>query len=233
MRRRFAWSGSVHAKCDIAYLKPVHVGATIHVTGQIRGKYQRRGGRYVVFQLETTDDRGDLVCRVENTMLLNFRDVITGRAASQASTEPQQAGTADTVASAQRVLSLEPKTLRRTDILSFFQAEESVYGPHPSIHNSEAIAGAAGLSDIIAPGRYSIGLLNCLFARTFGVRSLHGARYSVSFRQNLLPGIVVQVQASPDGTTAAGDNARFTISSRDVASGRMILSGTADLPIHN
>lgn len=235
MRQRFSWSGSVHAKCDIAYLKPVHVGSTIHVTGQISGKYERRGGRYVIFQLQTTDDHGEPLCRVENTMLLNFRDVIAWRnprEGSRASAEPQQTGTAGTAANSQRVLSLGPKTLRRKDILGFFQAEERVYGPHPSIHNDDSIARAAGLSDIIAPGRYSIGLLNCLFARTFGLRWLHGARYSVSFRQNLLPGIVVQVEASPDGAAVGDDITCFTIGSRDVSAGRTILSGTASLSLH-
>jgi hypothetical protein len=232
MRRRFSWDGSVHAKCDIAYLKPVHVGATIHVTGLISGKYERRGGRYVVFELQTADDDGDPVCRVENTMLLNFGEVMTlrehRREGIQAPAEPPPVETAGPAL----VLSLGPKPLRRGDILRFFQAEEGVYGPHPSIHNSAGIAQAAGLADIIAPGRYSIGLLNCLFARTYGSHCMRGARYSVSFRQNLLPGIVVHVQASPGGSVAASDTMSFTVGSRDAATDRIILSGTASLSRH-
>jgi hypothetical protein len=232
MRRRFSWGGSVHAKCDIVYLKPVCLGATIHVTGEISGKYERRGGRYAVFRLQTTDDAGDLVCRVENTMLLNFREVAALRKQSRDAPQPSGASRSADIPGPSLALSFGPKPLWREDILHFFQAEEDVYGLHPSIHNVEAIAQAAGLADIIAPGRYSIGLLNCMFARLYGERWLRGGTYAVSFLQNLLPGVVAQVQASPndraavDATTAAA----FDVCCRDAASGRTVLAGKASLP---
>jgi hypothetical protein len=230
MRRRYSWGGSVHAKCDIAYLKPVRLGATIHVTGEIAGKYERRGGRYAVFRLQTADDDGDLVCRVENTMLLNFREVAALRKQPRAAAQPARQSPASEATGPSLSLSFGPRPLRREDILGFFRAEEDVYGSHPSIHNVEAIAQAAGLADIIAPGRYSIGLLNCMFARLYGERWLRGARYSVTFLQNLLPGIVAQVQASPDGGAIAAAAAEtFDVCCRDNASGRTVLAGTASL----
>ena len=234
MRRRYSWEGSVHAKCDIEYLKPVAVGAKIHVTGRISGKYERRGGRYVVFQLLTTDDAGDAVCRVENTMLLNFREVIAlrGQAGEPARQSGEQRAGTGPAQGPGLVLSYGPKPLRREDILLFFQAEEDVYGRHPSIHNTQAIAHAAGLADIIAPGRYSIGLMNCMFARLYGDRWMRGAQYSVSFLRNLLPGVVAQVQASLTDGARAGDTGRaktFNVACRDAASGRTVLCGTASL----
>ncbi|MCW5747524.1 MAG: hypothetical protein KIT36_15150 [Alphaproteobacteria bacterium] len=237
MRQRFSWGGSVHAKCDIAYLGPVAPGATINVTARISGKYERRGGRYVVFQLQTTDARGDVVCRVENTMLLNFRDVITARRRERETATTAGAPTPSAAAAADAVpgltLSFGPKPLRREDILQFFRAEEDVYGEHPSLHNVEAIARAAGLPDIIAPGRYSIGLMNCMFARLYGGRWLPGARYSVSFLRNLLPGIVASVQATPAVAAGASDAAGhrvFDVRCSDGTSGGLLLSGTASLP---
>jgi len=235
MRRRYSWGGSVHAKCDVAHLKPIHLGATIHVTGQVSGKYERRGGRYAVFQLQTTDDDGDLVCRVENTMLLNFREVATLRKQSRDAAQPSGVSRPAEAARPSLVLSFGPKPLQREDILRFFQAEEDVYGLHPSIHNVETIAQAAGLPDIIAPGRYSIGLMNCMFVRLYGERWLRGAAYSVSFLQNLLPGVVAQVQADPSGQTALHDATpigTFNVCCRDAASGRMVLAGTASFPRH-
>ena len=59
-------------------------------------------------------------------------------------------------------VSFGPKLLARDDILKFYAAEEQVYGPHASLHNDEAAAKAAGLADIIAPGRYSLGLVSCM-----------------------------------------------------------------------
>jgi hypothetical protein len=233
MRRRFSWGGSVHAKCDIAYLKPVCLGATIHVSGRISGKYERRGGRYAVFELQTTDDDGDLVCRVENTMLLNFREVAALRRQSRDATQAAESPPSSDDTGPSLALSFGPKPLRREDILRFFQAEEDVYGPHPSIHNVEAIAQAAGLADIIAPGRYSIGLMNCMFARLYGERWLRSGTYSVSFLQNLLPGVVAHVQAKPGARTVPDPTAAeaFEVCCRDAASGRTVLAGTASLSV--
>lgn len=222
MRQRFSWGGSVHAKCDIAFLKPVRLGARIDVTCRLSGKYERRGGKYVVFTLETHDDAGDLVCTVDNSMLLNFREVITARR-NAGSESKRQAGEVAADAEPALLFSFGPKTLGHDDILGFFAAEEAVYGPHPSLHNRQDIAQAAGLSDIIAPGRYSIGLMNCMFCQVYGERWLSGARYSVTFLQNLLPGLRLQAEAK-----LSGDGA-FDIVSMDQVANRPVLSGTASL----
>ena len=84
MRKHFSWAGSVHAKCDVDLEAPVRPGATIHVTGRIADKYERRGGRYAVFEMTTIDDSGQLVCTVRNSMLLNFREVVTRRRETRA-----------------------------------------------------------------------------------------------------------------------------------------------------
>lgn len=230
MRQRFSWGGSVHAKCDIALLKPVALGARIHVGCRLSGKYQRRAGHYVVFTLETHDDAGDLVCQVDNAMLLNFREVISARRAARAGSGPSAdaATPVDAAAPVEQApalrISLGPKTLGRDDILGFFAAEEAVYGDHPSLHNRRDMAQAAGLADIIAPGRYSIGLMNCMFARIYGEAWLSRARFSVTFLQNLLPGLCLQAQATPAGD---GAPAGFDILSMDQISNKPVLSGTA------
>jgi acyl dehydratase len=224
MRKRFSWKGSVHAKCDIALLKPVTLGARIHVSCRLSGKYERRGGRYVVFTLETHDDAGDLVCSVDNSMLLNFREVIEARRKSANPARPQVAPPVSDEPAAR--LSFGAKSLRHEDILNFFGAEESVYGPHPSLHNRKDIAEAAGLADIIAPGRYSIGLMNCMFTQLYGERWLSGARYSVTFLQNLLPGLRLQAEAEVSRDRHRGG---FGVTSIDQLSTRAVLSGTASL----
>ncbi len=224
MRKRFSWEGSVHAKCDIALLKPVALGERILVSCRLSGKYERRGGRYVVFTLETHDDTGDLVCSVDNSMLLNFREVIEARRRSDGEARPRVAPAVSDEPALQ--LSFGARTLLRENILDFFGAEESVYGPHPSLHNRMDIAQAAGLADIIAPGRYSIGLMNCMFARLYGERWLSGARYSVTFLRNLLPGLRLQGQARVGGDAKTGS---FDIVSMDQLSNRAVLSGTVSL----
>lgn len=227
MRQRFSWGGSVHAKCDIAFLRPIALGASIHVSCRLSGRYERRGGRYVVFTLESHDDAGDLVCQVDNAMLLNFREVIAARRGARGAAKSNSAAAVHADASPALQLSFGPKILDREDILDFFAAEEAVYGPHPSLHNRQEIAQAAGLSDIIAPGRYSIGLMNCMFARLYGESWLSGTRYSVTFLQNLLPGLCLQAQAKGEGD---GAERRFDIASMDQLTNRPVLSGTVSLP---
>jgi len=233
MRKHFSWAGSVHAKCDVDLEAPVRPGATIHVTGRIADKYERRGGRYAVFEMTTIDDSGQLVCTVRNSMLLNFREVVTRRRETQA--DPPTASESlptDKAVDPGLAVSFGPKLLARDDILKFYAAEEQVYGPHASLHNDEAAAKAAGLADIIAPGRYSLGLVSCMLGGLYRDRWLPGARFSVVFLRNLLPGVVLRASAiARERSSVIGQPAgTLDITCMDERSGLPVLSGTAQLP---
>lgn len=232
MRQRYSWEGSVHAKCEIEYYKPITLGSTFSVTGQVLRKYQRRGGYYVVFDLRTVDADGQPICSVQNTMLLNFKEVSQlKRQASSIAGTTEISSSSPPVAEPNLSYSFGPKVLHRDDILRFFRAEEDIYGLHPNIHNTESIAKAAGLADIIAPGRYSIGLINCMFAKIYGPRFLYGAKYSVSFLQNLLPGIEPQIETRAVERNGKFAPREFEITCRDARSGKVILAGNAKLPL--
>lgn len=220
MRQHFSWAGSVHAKCDVALEAPVRPGDRIHVTGRIADKYERRGGRYAVFEMTTVDNGGRLVCTVRNSMLLNFREVAARRRETPAASAPEPVKAGSPVLA----VSFGPKPLTRDDILAFYAAEEQVYGPHASLHNDEALAKAAGLADIIAPGRYSLGLMSCLLGGLHRGRWVPGARFSVAFLRNLLPGVVLRATAIPS------ERSSLDIRCMDERSGLLVLSGTAELP---
>jgi len=232
MRKHFSWAGSVHAKCDVDLEAPVRPGDRIHVTGRIADKYERRGGRYAVFEMTTVDDRDRLVCTVRNSMLLNFREVAMRRRETRS--DPTATGPAEREESGnpELAVSFGPKRLARDNILKFYAAEELVYGPHASLHNDEALAKAAGLADIIAPGRYSLGLVSCMLGSLHRDRWLAGARFSVVFLRNLLPGVVLRAKAilrerpsligRPAGT--------IDLTCVDERSGLPVLLGTARLP---
>ena len=232
MRKHFSWAGSVHAKCDVALEAPVRPGDRIHVTGRIADKYERRGGRYAVFEMATVDDDGRLVCTVRNSMLLNFREVVTQRRETQARPPADSVPEPVTAEHPSLAVSFGPKPLTRDDILTFYVAEEQVYGPHASLHNDEAAARAAGLADIIAPGRYSLGLMSCLLGGLYRGRWLPGARFSVAFLRNLLPGVVLRATAIPrERSSLIGRPATtIDITCMDERSGLPVLSGTAELP---
>lgn len=228
LRRRFHWFGSVHAKCDIEYLQPVHVGTAIEVTSTVSEKYERRGGRYVVFLLETRRPDGVLACRVRNTMLLNFAEVNAARRATAAGTitAPVVAATAqETRETAPASIVAGPFPFERQPMIDFFGSDESVYGPHPSIHNEGDIAARIGLDDIIAPGRYGIGLMNGALLRLMGPSAFRGTRYDVSILNNLAPGM----RAVATATAQASEVGAFRFECRDEISGRALLSGSMQL----
>jgi acyl dehydratase len=233
MRKHFSWAGSVHAKCDVGLEAPVRPGARIHVTGRIADKYERRGGRYAVFEMTTVDDDDRLICIVRNSMLLNFREVVTRRRETEA--DPPMASISlpkDKAVDPGLAVSFGPKLLARDDILKFYTAEEQVYGPHASLHNDEAAAKAAGLADIIAPGRYSLGLVSCLLGGLHRGRWLPGARFSVVFLRNLLPGVVLRANAiATERSSVLGPpGGTIDLTCVDERSGLPVLSGTAQLP---
>jgi acyl dehydratase len=232
MRRHFSWAGSVHAKCDVTLEAPVRPGDRIHVTGRIADKYERRGGRYAVFEMTTVDDDERPLCTVRNSMLLNFREVMTRRRETPANPVAASAAEPATAGDPVLAVSFGPKPLTRNDILAFYAAEEQVYGPHVSLHNDEAAARAAGLADIIAPGRYSLGLMSCLLGNLHRDRWLPGARFSVAFLRNLLPGVVLRATAIPRERSGLIGQPAMTIdiACMDERSGLPVLSGTAELP---
>jgi hypothetical protein len=129
-------------------------------------------------------------------------------------------------------VSFGPKRLARDDILKFYAAEELVYGPHASLHNDEALAKAAGLADIIAPGRYSLGLVNCMLGSLHRDRWLAGARISVVFLRNLLPGVVLRAKAilREQSGLISRPAATIDLTCVDERSGLPVLLGTARLP---
>jgi acyl dehydratase len=235
IRQRYSWGGSVHAKCEVQFLKPVFPGTHITVTAEVVDKYERRGGHYVVFQMVTVDEEKEEVARVKNTMLLNLREVLEYKkkmAADKTKTEEVAERVPGPDGSTPKLLiTFGPKTIRREDILSFFQTEEAIYGVHPCIHNDEAIAKRAGLADIVAPGRYLIAIMNGMFGNVFGKRWFRSAKYSVSFMSNLLPGIVAQSQGTlPVSAPQPGESKEkcFDVLCQDV-SGKKLLSGTVSV----
>ncbi|QQS13276.1 MAG: hypothetical protein IPK81_03210 [Rhodospirillales bacterium] len=118
---------------------------------------------------------------MRNTMLLNRAEAVAARAAAG-----RTGGRGPDTATAPPGVSvaLTPKRLERDELIAFFQAEEAVYGPHASFHNDRDFAMRSGLPDIIAPGRYVIGLVNGMMFRLHGAAWLRGALFRVDPQQH-------------------------------------------------
>jgi len=58
---------SIWAKSEQEFLKPMKAGSTVTIRGTIVDKYTKRGRNYVVTQLETTDESGEVLLRSRET----------------------------------------------------------------------------------------------------------------------------------------------------------------------
>jgi acyl dehydratase len=235
-RTKYSWSGSVHAKCEVQYMKPFFPGTHIHVTGRVADQYERRGGRYFVFEMDTRDEQGELLCTVRNTMLSNLKELLEFRkktaASEKSGSHPAQAETKEIKPEVS--IALEQKELTREKIRMFHETEEGIYGLLNCLHNDVEVAKRAGLPDIIAPGRYSLGLMNAMCGSIWGELWLQRGRYEVSFLNNLLPG--VQMRASAEKTVGIGKDGdggkrAFTLVCRDNVSGKNLLGGVASIDL--
>ena len=58
---------SIWAKSEHEFLKPIKVGTQITIRGRVVDKYEKRGRRYTVTELETVDESGAVVLRSRET----------------------------------------------------------------------------------------------------------------------------------------------------------------------
>ncbi len=58
---------SIWAKSEQEFLKPMKIGSKIFIRGKIVDKYTRRGRNYMVTELETTDESGEVLLRSRET----------------------------------------------------------------------------------------------------------------------------------------------------------------------
>jgi acyl dehydratase len=58
---------SIWAKSEQEFLKPMQVGSKIFIRGEIIDKYTRRGRNYIVTEMETTDESGEVLMRSRET----------------------------------------------------------------------------------------------------------------------------------------------------------------------
>ena len=58
---------SIWARSEQEFLKPMKLGGRVCIRGRVVEKYLKRGRRYLVTELETTDETGDVVLRSRET----------------------------------------------------------------------------------------------------------------------------------------------------------------------
>ena len=60
---------SIWAKSEHEFIKPMKIGGKIFIRGKIVDKYIKRGRNYVVTELETVDEAGDVLMKSRETSI--------------------------------------------------------------------------------------------------------------------------------------------------------------------
>jgi acyl-CoA thioesterase FadM len=58
---------SIWAKSEHQFLRPMKLGSKITIRGRIVDKYTKRGRNYIVSELETVDEAGEVLMRSRET----------------------------------------------------------------------------------------------------------------------------------------------------------------------
>ena len=61
--------GTIHAKQEFRYLKPIYWGETLTLRGQVKEKMERRGLKFVVQMVEAFTEAGELAVECEITII--------------------------------------------------------------------------------------------------------------------------------------------------------------------
>ena len=62
--------GTVHAKQEFRYLKPIYWGETLTLRGQVKDKAEKRGLKFVIQKVEAFNEAGELAVESEITIIL-------------------------------------------------------------------------------------------------------------------------------------------------------------------
>lgn len=57
----------IWAKSSHEYFKPIRIGTKLMKTGKVADKYIKRGKQYLVYEVETRDENGDLIMKSRET----------------------------------------------------------------------------------------------------------------------------------------------------------------------
>ena len=62
--------GTIHAKQEFCYRKPIHWGETLTLRGQVKEKTEKRGLKFVIQKVDAFNEAGELAVECEITIIL-------------------------------------------------------------------------------------------------------------------------------------------------------------------
>jgi acyl dehydratase len=212
--RFFDISQSVHAGQRLEVVRMPVMGERLRVTGQAREKFVKRGRRYVVTDIITTGDDGDVVARGTTTGVLVYAEGDSSGDAPRPK-PPPEAPTAvlERLGPLVRTMTLEKMRL--------YEAPDEL-----SIHTDDDFARSAGLPAAFATGTQFLAYIFDLLYRSYGMDAVVGTELDVRIRLPVFAGD--RVEASADLVSRQGGRLEHVVRSR-VERGDAIV-GRASVP---
>jgi acyl dehydratase len=192
-------SQSVHAGQRLEVVRIPRVGDRLTVRGAAREKFVKKGRRYVVSDITTTDGRGELVARGVTTGVLVYAEGESGEERREESPRPAGAPVLETLGPLVRTMTLEKMRL---------------YEPpgEKNIHTDDDLARAAGLPAAIATGTQFLAYVFDLLYRTYGIDSVVGTELNARIRLPVFAGD--SIETSADVVSREGSRVEHTVRCR-------------------
>jgi acyl dehydratase len=174
-------SQSVHAGQRLEVVSLPRIGDRLTVTGQAREKFTKRGRRYVVSDVRTTNQRSELVASGVMTGVIVYAEGESGPGQQRAQ-PPEEPRVLERLEPPGRTMTLEAMTL---------------YEPpgEVNLHTNDEVARQAGLPAAIATGTLFLAYVFDLLHRTYGMGSVVGTDLDVRIRVPVFAGDRVETTA--------------------------------------
>jgi len=177
-------SQSVHAGQQLEVVRIPRIGDRLTVRGTAREKFVKKGRRYVVSDITTSDGRGQLVARGVTTGVLVYSE-----GESDADSHVQAPRPAETPPPVLEALGPLARTMTFEKMVLYEPPGER------SIHTDDGLAREAGLPAAIATGTQFLAYVFDLLYRTYGIDSVVGTSLDTRIRLPVFAGDRIETRA--------------------------------------
>ena len=174
------------AKCEVRWSRPARPGDTITGTRQVLEKYERRGNRFVVFRVETTNQDGEAVAQYDYTCIFDYAPGQKAAPGDRGTPQPTATPVAPASPSSDTTLLTTFSAISIGDKLASLSISESqqiinrkdafrLAGGPPSgnIHTDEEFARQNIFSGIVASGPAAMSYVDQMLQRSFPLNAFH------------------------------------------------------------
>lgn len=194
----------LHTEEELTFLRPVHVGEKVMITGRFVDKYIRRGNGHVVMEAEASDSEGNVLVKHRGIEIMR---VHPGKVIGRSTAKPPAKRIVPETSDSPAVARAAPGLVAGTPIVPLTkwlsQEQISVYsfvGEHErNFHNDLELARKGGLDNTIAQGLQTAGYFSDLCTGFFGAQWFTTGWIKAKFLLPVFPGSDLTVSGKVAG----------------------------------